>query len=809
MNTLTALPTLANISRRQKPEAKSLIVSTAAVTNRASDAYPPIALQPVPADLAKIHFAGVNLTQAIQSSSHVAKAQQLPSVMSIQEYVDTVQDHPHLLRNTAQYAQDMINQEGVRKKSKYGRTILEYDFFSHPKNPKLYGMKGNQGSINDVMLHIRAAAQRQDLGKKPIVLMGGPGSGKTSIGDLLVDGYERYSKTDEGARYAAKLINLPDELRMGEEYTEETLADPLLFLTPDIRRAVVESAKPRLELLQQKAAKNEPQKGFSRPNLYDYELAVEGELTPKTQYIVQYLRDHYLQALLSERHLDLKQLEKEPGQAKLIDLKRQAYQKVLENHLQVYKFEYDPNGVPGGIGVFAATDSKTLNTAKINGQVNMVRLMDLPESDPRRYDYVDGAAFRANRGVLRFKEMHKNPESFYPLLLDLAQSQLIEIDSGNASVHTLIIADSNFPELVEKKGKDVLTAAMKRLDHVFVTHPMELSAEREIQDGLFSGFEKHKDLQGRNGHVAPHTKDLAALWAVMSRLTLPDDKVATEGLPFLAKKAAAYDGRMVDGIEEREVQEWYEKGQKAEDIEKIEGMDGLSVREMQTIANLVTGDLNVRDLNSVDGYAYLRIARNVLEKNRLTLSDDMKDKALKLLTVAEQHLDDRVKGDVAEVLAGDPAYLQSTFDHYLNNVIAETLHKRVKDPLTQELVPVDRELMEDLEGRMGLKTDHTRSEYRRKLAAFAGALAKEGRSYQLDNDPKLKKAILDRAYARTVDRIDPRVLLQSENPNMRDMAKQNELVQRMMAKGYNDITAKNALARVRTLARRDPKILSS
>ncbi len=806
MYTLTVLPTLANFSRRS-PIATSQ--HQRALESPAGVEPNLIPLKSVPADLARLHFAGVNLTQAIQRSSHVAKAQQLPSVMTLQEYVDAVQEHPHLLRNTAQYAQDMINQEGVRKKSKYGRTILEYDFFSHPKNPKLYGLKGNQGSINDVMLHIRAAAQRQDLGKKPIVLMGGPGSGKTSIGDLLVDGYERYSKTDEGARYATKLINLPDELRMGEEYIDETLADPLLFLTPDIRRAVVDSAKPKFEALQQKVAKTKPPEGFSRPNLYDYELGVEGELTPKAQYIVQSLRDHYLQALLSEQHLDLKQLEKEPGQEKLIELKRQAYQKVLKNHLQVYKFEYDPNGVPGGIGVFAATDSKTLNTAKINGQVNMVRLMDLPESDPRRYDYVDGAAFRANRGVLRFKEMHKNPESFYPLLLDLAQSQLIEIDSGNASVHTLIIADSNFPELVEKKGKDVLTAAMKRLDHVFVTHPMELSAEQEIQDGLFSGFEKQKGPQGKNGHVAPHTKDIAALWAVMSRLTLPEDKVATEGLPFLAKKAAAYDGHMVDGIVEREVQDWYEKGQKADDIEKIEGMDGLSVREMQTIANLVTGDLNVRELNAVDGYAYLRIARNVLEKNRLTLSEDMKDKALKLLTVAEQHLDDKVKGDVAEVLAGDPAYLQSIFDHYLNNVIAETLHKGVKDPLTQERVPVDRELMEDLEGRMGLKTDNTRSEYRRNIAAIAGALAKEGRNYKLDNDPKLKKAILDRAYARTVDRIDPRVLLQSETLSMRDMDKQNELVQRMIVKGYNDITARNALARVRTLARRDPKILSS
>lgn len=761
-----------------------------------------VPLRKAPANLAKVYFGGVDLTKAIHRSEQVAQPQALKSEMSLQEYVDTVEEHPLLLRNSAQYALDMINREGVRKKSKYGRTVHEYEFFSNPKNPELKPLKGNQGSINDVMLHIRAAARKQDLGKKPIVLMGGPGSGKSTIGDMLVDGYVRYSKTDQGARYATKLVNLPEDLRMGEEYTEETLADPLLFLTPDIRKEVVESAKGKFEELKDKAEKAPVTPGFVRPNVHDYDLGVEGDLTPKTQFIMQHLRDKYLKEMIQEQGLNRSELESEKGQKTLVSLKRQAYEKVLKNHMKVYRFEYNPNGVPGGIGVFAATDSKTLNTAKINGQVNMVRLMDLPESDPRRYDYVDGAAFRGNRGVLRFKEMHKNPESFYPLLLDLAQAQLIEIESGNAPVHTLIVADSNFPELIEKKGKDVLTAAMKRLDHVFVTHPLELSAEKEIQDGLFKDFEKHK------GHIAPHTKEVASLLAVMSRLNLPDDKIP-EGNAFLAKKALAYDGQVVDGIEEQEIQQWYEKGQKAEDIEKKEGMDGLSVREMQTLTNMVTGDTNVRELNSVDGYGYLHIARDILEKNRMTLSDEMKEKSLNLLGVAEQHLDNKVKGDVVEVLAGDPEYLTTIFDAYLNNVTSEKLGRRVKDPLTNEMVPVDKELMEDIEKRMGITNFTERRQYRDDMAARAGAMKKEGREYQLENDPKLKKAILDRAFAKTVDKIDPRVLLTAQHPTRQEKDKLDTIVSRLMAKGYNDTTAKNALARVRMLANRDPKLLHS
>jgi predicted Ser/Thr protein kinase len=755
-----------------------------------------------PAGLAKVYFGGVNLANAIHKSSEVAQPQALKSEMSLQEYVDTIEEHPLLLRNSAQYALDMINREGVRKKSKYGRAVHEYDFFSNPKNPNIKPLKGNQGSINDVLLHIRAAAKKQDLGKKPIVLMGGPGSGKSTIGDMLQDGYVRYSKTDQGARYATKLINLPEDLRMGEEYIDETLTDPLLYLTPDIRKDIVDSAQHKFDKLKKEAAKAHVEPGMERPNLYDYELGVEGDLTPKAQFIMNHLRDKYLKEMIQEEGLDRSQLEGEKGQAKLVELKRKAYQKVLQNHLKAYRFEYNPNAVPGGIGVFAATDSKTLNTAKINGQVNMVRLMDLPESDPRRFDYVDGAAFRGNRGLLRFKEMHKNPESFYPLLLDLAQAQLIEIESGNAPVHTLIVADSNFPELIEKKGKDVLTAAMKRLDHVFVTHPLELSAEKEIQDGLFKDFEKS------NGHVAPHTKEIASLLAIMSRLNLPDDKIP-EGNAFLAKKALAYDGQVVDGIEEQEIQQWYEKGQKAEDIEKKEGMDGLSVREMQTIANMVTGDTNVRDLNAVDGYGYLRITRDILEKNRMTLSDDMKEKSLNLLGVAEQYLDNKVKGDVTEVLSGDPEYLNTIFDSYLNNVISEKLGKRVKDPLTNEMVPVDRELMEDIEKKMGISNFTERRQYRDNLAAIAGAMKKEGRQYQLENDPKLKKAILDRAYAKTVDKIDSRVLLAAQHPTRNEKEKLDTIVSRLMAKGYNETTAKNALARVRMLANRDPKILNS
>lgn len=804
MLTITTLPSVNRAKvpvktppdQAHKPQAQS----------HAEDHQPATLAQPS-AGLAKVYFGGVKLADAIKGSHEVAKPQQLKSVMSLQEYVDTVENHPLLLRNTAQYAQDMINREGVRKKTKYGQDIEEYDFFARPQNPEMKGLKGNQGSITDVMKHIRAAAKRQDLGKKPIVLMGGPGSGKTSIGDLLVDGYVRYSKTDEGSRYASKLVNLPEELRMGDEYVEETLADPLLFLTPDIRKQVVESTKSKFETLRQNANQTEVQEGFKRPSLYDYDLGIEGDLTPKTQFIMNHLQNMYLDQAIKMQGLDREELEAEPGQKRLVDMKRQAYHKALKNHLQVYKFEYNPNTVPGGIGVFSATDSKTLNTAKINGQVNMVRLMDLPESDPRRYDYVDGAAFRANRGVLRFKEMHKNPESFYPLLLDLAQSQLIEVESGNASVHSLIVADSNFPELIEKKGKDVLTAAMKRLDHIYVTHPLELSAEKEIQNGLFADFERTTGPNGQKGHIAPHTKDVAALLAVMSRLVIPEDKMA-EGPAFLAKKAAAYNGEAVEGIEEQEVNEWYEKGQKADDIEQKEGMDGLSVREMQTLTNLVTNDLNVRELNSIDGYGYLRIVRDVLEKNRLTLSDEMKEKSLNLLGVAEHQLDEKVKGDVIEALAGDPSYMHNIFDAYLTNVIAEKRGKRVKDPLTNEMVPPDKDLMEDIESRMGLNSYSERRQYRDSLAARVGMLKIEGRDYELDNDPKLKKAILDRAYARTVDRIDSKVLLTS-HPNQREKEQQNTLVQRLIARGYNELTANNALARVSMLAKRDPKVLNT
>lgn len=783
-------------------------VSPQKPTFQKRETTPQTALPKAPVGLSKIYFGGVNLAQAIEASKELAQPQALEAEMSLQEYVDSIEEYPLLLRNSAQYAQDLINKEGVKQIQKYGQPIYEYQFFSNPKSSEIKGLKGNQGSINDVMLHIRAAARKLDLGKKPIVLMGGPGSGKSTIGDLLVDGFARYSKTDEGARYATKLVNLPDDLRIGEEYVDETLADPLLFLPPEIRNSVVQSTQNKFSEIKERHSQTKAPHGFMRPNLYDYELGVEGGLTPKTEKIINHLQASYLKTLVQAQNLSREDWKTPNGKKQLAALKRQAYQQVLQNHVKAYRFEYNPNQVPGGIGVFAATDSKTLNTAKINGQVNMVRLMDLPESDARRYDYSDGAAFRGNRGILRFKEMHKNPDSFYPLLLDLAQSQLIEIESGTAPVHTLIVADSNFPELIEKKGKDVLNAALKRLDHVFVTHPLEWSAEKEIQDGLFKDFEKHAGPGGKKGHVAPHTKDVASLFAVMSRLSLPDDKIP-EGNAFLARKAAAYDGRIVEGVEEKEVHEWYEKGQKTEEIEHKEGMDGLSVREMQTLTNMVTGNPNVLKLNSVDGYAYLRIARDVLEKNRMSLSPEMKEKALDLLKVSEQYLDEQVKGDVSEVLAGNPEYLNTLFTSYMDNVTADQLRQNVQDPLTNEMVPPDTELMEDIEKRMGITRPLERKQYRSHLAAVAGSLKKAGRQYELETDPKLKKAILDRAYAKTVDKIDSKVLLTNHYSNESDADKMDTLISRLKTKGYNEVTARNAIARVRMLAKKDPRILNS
>jgi serine protein kinase len=106
------------------------------------------------------------------------------------EYFDRVCAEPQLAELAHARMARMIESAGVTEHD--GRR--NYDFFEH----ELYGM---DDVIEDIVDYFRSAAQRLDIRKRILLLMGPPASAKSTTVALLKRGMERFTHTDAGAMF--------------------------------------------------------------------------------------------------------------------------------------------------------------------------------------------------------------------------------------------------------------------------------------------------------------------------------------------------------------------------------------------------------------------------------------------------------------------------------------------------------------------------------------------------------------------------------------------------------------------------------
>ncbi|MBX5467040.1 MAG: protein prkA [Firmicutes bacterium] len=138
------------------------------------------------------------------------QAQRLQWEGSFEEYLEIVRQNPKVARLSHARIYDMIMEAGVRETDEGP----EYRFF----DGKLFSLAPQ---IRDIMEYFRAAAARMDVRKRVLLLIGPPGTGKSTLLIHLKRGLELYSRTDAGALYGIKgcpmheepLHLIPHELR--------------------------------------------------------------------------------------------------------------------------------------------------------------------------------------------------------------------------------------------------------------------------------------------------------------------------------------------------------------------------------------------------------------------------------------------------------------------------------------------------------------------------------------------------------------------------------------------------------------------
>jgi serine protein kinase len=138
---------------------------------------------------------------------------------TFRDYFELVTQNPRLAQLSHARINEMVHAKGVEKINEGTRDeLIRYKFFAE----ELFGI---EEPIAKIVEYFKSAAQRLEVRKRILLLMGPVGGGKSTIVTLMKRGLEEWTRTDEGAVYSIKgcpmhedpLHLIPAELRSDVE----------------------------------------------------------------------------------------------------------------------------------------------------------------------------------------------------------------------------------------------------------------------------------------------------------------------------------------------------------------------------------------------------------------------------------------------------------------------------------------------------------------------------------------------------------------------------------------------------------------
>jgi serine protein kinase len=434
-----------------------------------------------------------------------------------------------------------------------------------------------------------------------------------------------------------------------------------------------------------------------------------------------------------------------------------------------------------GIGTFSPSDPKSQDITELTGSIDLSTIGEVGvESDPRAYRF-DGELNIANRGLMEFVEMLKVDEKFLYSLLTLSQEQSIK--TGRFAMiyaDEVILSHSNENEYIAFAGNRKSEALQDRIILVRVPYNLRVSQEERIYDKLL-----HQSEALRNVHLAPNTLRVAAMFAVMTRLEEPKRQSVD-----IVKKMKLYDGEDVEGYKSKDVRELKEETVR-------EGMDGISPRY---IINRLSSAL-VRDgvtcINPIDA---LRAIKDGFEQHT-GISSEQRERYLNLISLARKEYDELAKIEVQRAFVYSFEEMARTMcNNYLDNVEAFCNKERIKDPITEEEMDPDEQLMRSIEEQIGI-TENAKNTFRQEILIRISSYARKGKAFEYSSHERLKEAIEKKIFADLKDVV--KITTSAKTPDPDQLRKINEVVDRLVKDhGYCPVCANELLTYVGTLLSR-------
>ena len=214
-----------------------------------------------------------------------------------------------------------------------------------------------------------------------------------------------------------------------------------------------------------------------------------------------------------------------------------------------------------GIAVVPPVDPNNQDASVLVGSVDISKMDLYPEDDPRVLS-LNGAFNAGNRGIVEFIEIFKNDVEYLHTILTATQEKSIPSPGKGAMIYFdgIILAHSNEAEWNKFKSDHTNEAILDRIVKVEVPYCLELDQEVKI-------YQKILKKSNFKAHIAPHTLEIASMFAIISRLT-PSNKVD------IISKMHIYNGEEVvqkDTTKRVDIQELRDEADR-------EGFTGISTR---------------------------------------------------------------------------------------------------------------------------------------------------------------------------------------------------------------------------------------
>lgn len=670
----------------------------------------------------------------------------LYQTLSFSEYLELVYGNPLLVRGAYQRIYDMIMEAGTENYDRYRKTITKYKFFDDPEsNIQIFGL---EETLYQLVQVFRGAAGGYGTERRLVLLRGPVGSSKSTICTLLKRGLERYTRKDTGAiyTYSWKGLDIVKGLNMQAESACPMHDSPLVLVPPEARKKIEDDLnnilQSRFRQLQKQAKeRNEDPRAITPP----HRIQLRNELNPRCQFFFDELMKHY--------DFD--------------------WQKVMENHITVNRYTFSEIKRVG-IATFQPKDEKNQDATELTGDINYMALSHYGvDSDPRAFSF-DGEFQVANGGFCEFIEILKLAKEFlYDILGATQERQVKPKKFPQMTIDEVLIGHTNQPEFEKVLNDRTMEALRDRTLVINVPYLLEHSKELRI-------LEKDYGIGKVPQHIAPHTLEIAALWAVITRLTQDPDSKLT-----LVDKAKLYDGKSLPNYTEDSVKEMRDRFPK-------EGLDrGMSARYVQNcISNALVSN---------DKYINPFMVLNEIEQNLKTCStisdENAREEYAKCVVAVKSELDEILKSEVQKALVADENAIVRLCSNYIDNVFAHIHGNKVKHPYTGADMDPDERLMRAIEEKIDV-SETTCNDFRRMIAGLVGKLANEGgKKFTWDSNARLKKALELKLFEDTKDTIKlSKLSLGAAVADPETQEKIDTIKARLIKNfGYNEESAKDVL----------------